>query len=498
MTDSNLPEASTAQVERVSFFDEQARRRRGTWRLSLICLTIACLIGAVVSSVISPLLLGLAFSVLHLLRLVGLGIVADWPLHALSTWTGEMLAAVGALLDHIGREPRDNDVSLFPYVRRASGLLVPGMLAGGVIWLLARRMHLGSATTTAIATLAARAPRDDDFEEHQLANIVAETALAAGIPTPALMIIDTPLVNAAAFGRSHEHATVIVTRGLLDRLDRTETQALIADVVASVGAGDLALAASLRAVFTALGLLLTGIDLLIRVKAWRAVGSFLRAAVSGAPQMQALAIARTEEALDPDSMQEGTRVLDLAKRRPLLGSVAVLPFAFVVLAAALQKLLVFLWMALVLGWPLGLLWRTRRYLADASAVQLTRDPDSLVRALNGIASEQSLPEGGKDLAHAFVHAPDRPDGRDGKAYAILSPTPSVEARAARLAAMGARDVPARTPRPMAFYVASTVGSLILAPLLLILFILIAGLTINVVIFSAALGTFIVAAIFGIV
>src|SRR6476619_4819284 len=57
--------------------------------------------------------------------------------------------------------------------------------------------------------------------------------------------------------------------------------------------------------------------------------------------------------------------------------------------------------------PLALLWRTRRYLADGSAVQLTRNPGALARGLIKIGAADALPAGGEYREYLFVHAPER-------------------------------------------------------------------------------------------
>ena len=71
---SGLPPAG-----RVSFFDEQTRRRRGTWRLSFACLLVASGVGVVLSAAVTPLLLLTGGGLLSLAA--GLG-VAPAVMHA--------------------------------------------------------------------------------------------------------------------------------------------------------------------------------------------------------------------------------------------------------------------------------------------------------------------------------------------------------------------------------------------------------------------------------
>src|SRR6202008_4631184 len=61
----------------------------------------------------------------------------------------------------------------------------------------------------------------------QLMNVVQEMALAAGVPMPKVYIIDDTAPNAFATGRDPEHASVAITTGLLQKLDREELQGVI-------------------------------------------------------------------------------------------------------------------------------------------------------------------------------------------------------------------------------------------------------------------------------
>jgi hypothetical protein len=99
-------------------------------------------------------------------------------------------------------------------------------------------------------------------------------------------------------------------------------------------------------------------------------------------------------------------------------------------------------MLFVFGWPLGLLWRARRHLADAVAVQLLRDPEALAGALRRI-DEAGLPPGGALQELGFFHAPQH-DGAQGfraRASMVAALTPGRAKRLSRLAALGAGPAP---------------------------------------------------------
>src|SRR5919199_2108284 len=72
-----------------------------------------------------------------------------------------------------------------------------------------------------------------------LFNVVEEMALAAGLPMPKVYIIEDSAPNAFATGRDPEHASVAVTSGLLEKLNRDELQGVIAHEMSHVGNFDI-------------------------------------------------------------------------------------------------------------------------------------------------------------------------------------------------------------------------------------------------------------------
>jgi len=69
------------------------------------------------------------------------------------------------------------------------------------------------------------------------------------------MLIDTVEKNAAVTGLDVDDSTIVVTRGLLDTLDRDETQGVIAHLVGSVGNGDLRIASIIFSIYQTWGAL---------------------------------------------------------------------------------------------------------------------------------------------------------------------------------------------------------------------------------------------------
>ena len=71
-------------------------------------------------------------------------------------------------------------------------------------------------------------------EEPQLRNVVEALAIGLGTPMPTLYLIDDTAPNAFATGRDPKHASIAVTRGLLDKLDRTELEGVMAHEMSHV------------------------------------------------------------------------------------------------------------------------------------------------------------------------------------------------------------------------------------------------------------------------
>ena len=78
-----------------------------------------------------------------------------------------------------------------------------------------------------IVLAASSARRVEEGEHPQLMNVVRELSLAAGVPMPAVYTIDDSAPNAFATGRNPEHASIAITTGLLDQLDREELQGVV-------------------------------------------------------------------------------------------------------------------------------------------------------------------------------------------------------------------------------------------------------------------------------
>lgn len=393
MTDTPVYPPVPGPVDRESFFDAQARNRRASWWFTALSAGAIAVMGIPLSAVISPLLYAFLLILTDVVRLV--------------------LHAPHVVLHHASGT--GGPTPAIAYVVGALLLVLPGSLVLLAAWVGVRRIYRRAGAGGTVLALGAREPHATDLEEQQLANVAGEMAVAAGVPPPAVRIIDSDVPNAAAVGRDVDDATVVVTTGLLRALSRDETQAVVGHLVASAGNGDLRIGTTIGSVFGALGL----------------VGSVLRAPAEGRPRTtlrrllryafrshtvdDAAAVAETlthegvEWETDPNEAQpSGVR------------SMLLIPFMVAGAAFAMTS-----WVfSFVLVNPfLRRAWRSRKYLADAAAVELTRDPDALARALTKLRASGDVVPGTDGAAHLFVVGGD-----------FNAPVPK---RVERLRAMGA-------------------------------------------------------------
>jgi hypothetical protein len=280
---------------------------------------------------------------------------------------------------------------------------------------------------------------------------------------------------------------------MLDQLDRSETEAVAARLVSTIGAGDLQAAAGIMAVLRTLGFFLTVLDLPLRWSAWRTLGALIVASVR--PRTGADALGRIGEGLEDGLQTEAIPDLDqMAQSLPRLAGKLVrfllLPFY---LLSVFYKLILFLWTALFLGPPMALLWRNRCYWTDARTVELARNPEAFATALEKIGAADP-PPGGEAFTYLFVAAPTtaRRAVTDRRSLA-LALTPPTGKRLERLSAMGAAPRGRRTfdlrtlfASPLRALVVGALG-LLLVPLFAALFGAIGFLTVMVMTFGLLAG-----------
>ena len=381
---------------RETFYEAQRRHRRSGWRFSVLSVVAVLLLGLPLSVVVSPFV-----SAVGLMALDVVDVVVPMP---------DPGADIGRFLERLAesesagdRDPGEAPAVSAPareVVAVAVALLVPGMLLMVAAWLCMRRLFLRAGAGAVVLAAGARPPRPGDLEERQLVNLVEEMAIAAGVRPPRVMILDADIANAAVVGRSIEDATLIVPRRMLVDLGRRPTGALVADLLAMVVNGDLRFALVIASVFQTFDL----------------VGAALTAPFSRRTRQVLRRLVRLT--LRPRSQRgDGTEAHFIAVELAALaqlgdddeeidGGCLVIGLQFPFLVASIA----FTMTRLILGGffvmpVMAALWRRRRLLADATAVELTRDPNALARALEHLLEHGATVPAGP-WTHLFVVGPE--------------------------------------------------------------------------------------------
>jgi len=260
------------------------------------------------------------------------------------------------------------------------------MLAFGLAWTIIA-LFVGDKIVIGLAG----AENATQEQEPQLHNVVEEMAIAAGLPKPRIVIIETPALNAFATGVTPEKATIGVTRGLLDTLNRDELQGVVAHEMSHIANDDVLYA-------TAIGVIV-GLIAVVSELALRSVRHMrFRSSRSSKKGGGGAAIA----------------ILILI----LIGLLAPLSAKLVQMAIS----------------------RQREYLADATAVRLSRHPEGLIAALNKIGGSSVKYEGAsKAIQHLFIANPFR--NFSETAGALFATHPAISLRIGRLYNLGGEGRP---------------------------------------------------------
>jgi heat shock protein HtpX len=191
----------------------------------------------------------------------------------------------------------------------------------------------------------------------ELFRLVENLTIAAGLPLPRIYIIEDTAPNAFATGRDPKHAVVCVTTGILQKLEKTELEGVIAHELSHIGNYDIRV--------MTLVVVLVGIVTLLAD--W-----FLRASFFGGGRKRS-------------SDREGGNIGAI---------IAVIGLVLAILSPIIATLI-----KLAVS-------RQREYLADASGALLTRYPEGLARALEKISSDhEPLEAANKATAHLYIVNP---------------------------------------------------------------------------------------------
>jgi Zn-dependent protease with chaperone function len=445
-------------AERESFFEAIARHRRAAWRVTFVSRTVNLIVALVVAVLMSPLFYAALALALDLLNLV---IPAP-----------NLVPIAAHALDKVFNSP--GKMSGAEWIQFSFLAALPGLLWMGLI-LNALRRVLTLSMSFDSSELVARAPDPTVLAEQRFGNVVGEMAIAAALPPPRVFIVDSAVVDAVAFGTDEQHSTIVISRGLLGLLNRAQMEGVAATLVGAIADGDMkigvrtALSLNLFSLIAKLGTLVTQKDARRNVR--QIVVAMLLPTTAGSRKLLAQladpfahdpAGAKAEpaatanvEAGGPNAGAAGAKAaaadvnvdaVRMSRTRVAAGG----PLGM--LAARWEKIRPYLWLPLagplvmtgflgaivnlfILGPLLSLAWRQRKYMADATAVRLTRDPDTLADALGQMTKEQSAPLAPWAAHMSVTDHKGRQSGVFGGSAVPMFP--SIERRLRALGTMGA-------------------------------------------------------------
>ena len=259
-----------------------------------------------------------------------------------------------------------------------------------------------NSDTVAIRSARARPASREQYPD--LYRLTEGITLAAGLPMPDLYIVDDPAPNAFATGRNPDHAALAVTTGLLERMDRRELEAVIGHEVGHIRNNDL-LTATLAVTLAGATILLA--DIARRSLWFGGMGGGRR------------------RGGDRDGGGGGAIAVVL-----LVASLLVIVFAPI--AAQLIRFAVS---------------RQREYLADATSVEFTRDPASMIRALQALEADTTeIHTASRATAHLWIEEPMNLGRRANRAVATHPPLAD---RIARLRTLWPETLEEEPPPPTA-------------------------------------------------
>lgn len=208
-----------------------------------------------------------------------------------------------------------------------------------------------------IALAISRAHEISHEENPELFHIVENLCITAGLPTPKIYMIDEMAINAFATGRDAKHAVVAVTRGAVEKLNKTEIEGVIAHELSHIGNRDILL-------LTVIVVLVGFVSLLSH---W-----FLRFSFFGGPR-------------------RGGR----DNQGGQIGSILAIAGLILAILSPLAATLIQLAIS-----------RKREFLADADGALLTRYPEGLASALEKISQDPTQLSVANDAtAHLYIANP---------------------------------------------------------------------------------------------
>lgn len=235
----------------------------------------------------------------------------------------------------------------------------PTILGVAACWTL-----VGYAFNGAMIRMATGAKPLDRREAPELYNLLENLCISRGMKMPALHLIDTDALNAFASGLNEQSYAVTVTRGLVERLDRRELEAVLGHELTHIINKDCRL--------LVISIVFTGMVSFLAQMLWRSL-------------QYGMMPVRVESR---DDNREG-------QGRGGANIVLLMVISAVMLAVGYV-------LAILLRFALS---RRREYMADAGSVELTKDPEALISALRKISGASEIPNVPPEVRQMFIENP---------------------------------------------------------------------------------------------
>jgi heat shock protein HtpX len=271
------------------------------------------------------------------------------------------------IYEQFGMMSRDGSYSPWDFAMSLSILTAPFVLGIAVLWI-----SVGTLFHEAIIKLGTNARKVNRVESPELYNLLENLCISRGMTMPKLFIIDSLAMNAFASGLSEQSYSITVTRGLLDALNKEELEAVLAHELSHIRHRDVRL--------LIVTILFGGFLSFFADMAWRSLRHM------------------------PSSGDRRGR-----NAFPIMLSIALI-LSVGYFCAFLFRLA---------------LSRRREYLADAGAVELTKNPEGLIHALEKISGHAEMPSVPDSMQAMMI---ENPPGIAG----LFATHPPIEARIAVL------------------------------------------------------------------
>ena len=411
--------------ERETFFAAIARHRRAVWQVGAASQACIFVLALVVAILLSP-----TFYAVLALTLDVINLVIPMPDVIASIITG-LIPIIDA----------GDTVSLGQWIYLIFIAALPGLLVMAYVVHTLKRI-VREAEASDAEQVQTRPPDPTSLGEQRFTNVTQEMALAASIPPPRVLIIESSGANAAVYGENEHHATIIASTGLLELLSRSQAQGVAGHLIGLIVNGDVPQGMRIAQTLSTFGLIARLSDGVRDREAFRRLRTLIRDALrhgaSTADTQLLLELTSPFGHAQPASESNGP---DEVTWRKCIRLSLFFPIGICGFFGGMVSLF-------FLAPLLALVWRRRKYMADAIAMQLTRDPEALAGALTKLNSATTggvLPAW---ISHMSLTQSSR---RGGVLSSSAVPMfPSIERRLKALGNMGAtvliavRQIPMRT------------------------------------------------------